>query len=58
VSRIERKPELETKLKQYFSAMLDKYRAAVAAGLVEAEKPAPKGRRPSRGPKKSAPPAA
>lgn len=55
VSRIERKPELETKLKQHFAAMLDKYRAALAEGLIEAEKPAPKTRRPPRAKKKSAP---
>jgi DTW domain-containing protein YfiP len=54
ISRLEKKPDVETKLRATFAAMLDKYRTALAEGLIEAPKPKPRaGRRP---PKKSAPP--
>jgi DTW domain-containing protein YfiP len=62
LSRIERRPEIETVLRQDFAVMLDKYRAALAEGLIAPPAAAPKGagrgRRPPAKPRKSAPPAA
>lgn len=62
LSRIEGRPAIETALRQDFAVMLDKYRAALAEGLVALPAAAPKGagrgRRPSAKPRKSAPPAA
>jgi hypothetical protein len=60
LARLERKPDIETSLRNLFGVMLDKYRSALAEGLVSVPKPAAK-RRPQdrRGKKpKSAPPAA
>ncbi len=62
IAGLENKPEIETRLRKDFSAMLDKYRAALAAGLVTPETKArdagaKKDRRRSRA-KKSAPPSA
>ncbi|MEI8145645.1 MAG: tRNA-uridine aminocarboxypropyltransferase [Alphaproteobacteria bacterium] len=45
LSRLERRPEIETTLTASFSAMLDKYRAALKAGLIEGPS-AKGGRRP------------
>jgi DTW domain-containing protein YfiP len=64
LSRIENRPEIENALRGHFSAMLDKYRAALGEGRIAAPAPARKGsRRPNvraktRGVKKSAPPPA
>jgi DTW domain-containing protein YfiP len=62
ISRIEGRPEIETALRRDFSVMLDKYRAALAEGLVAEPPPAAKGRparrRPPAKPKTSAPPTA
>jgi DTW domain-containing protein YfiP len=59
ISRLEKKPEIETVLLKDFAVMLDKYRAAFAAGLIEAPAVAPKkGRRPPSRAKISAPPSA
>ena len=41
LSRLEERPEIETALLRDFSAMLDKYRAALASGAVTAPAPAP-----------------
>jgi DTW domain-containing protein YfiP len=59
LARLERKPEVETSLRKIFAVMLDKYRVALAEGLVSVPAPSAK-RRPQhwRGKKKkSAPPA-
>jgi DTW domain-containing protein YfiP len=59
LSRLEGKPEIEAALRKDFAVMLEKYRAAVAAGATPAPPaPARRGRPPKRGPRKSAPPAA
>jgi DTW domain-containing protein YfiP len=56
LSRLEKKPEIESVLLKDFAIMLDKYRAASAAGLIEAPAVAPKkGRRPPSRAKKSPP---
>jgi hypothetical protein len=56
ISRLEKKPEIETVLLKDFAVMLDKYRAASAAGLIEAPAIMPKkGRRPPSRAKKSPP---
>ncbi len=41
LARLERKPEMETSLRKIFGVMLDKYRSALAEGLVNV--PAPRG---------------
>jgi DTW domain-containing protein YfiP len=58
LSRLERRPEIETALGKSFAAMLAKYRAALASGAVVEPAPARKGRPPRRPTKKSAPPSA
>jgi DTW domain-containing protein YfiP len=58
LSRLERRPEIETALGKNFAAMLAKYRAALASGAVVEPAPARKGRPPRRPAKKSAPPSA
>jgi DTW domain-containing protein YfiP len=59
LARIERKPDIEKTLGGVFGKMLDKYRAAVAEGLISSPKPSAKRRPPRRDKKpKSAPPAA
>ena len=55
LSRLEKRPEIETALLQDFSAMLDKYRAALASGAVTPPAPARRGGAPRRGGKKAAP---
>jgi DTW domain-containing protein YfiP len=59
LARLDRKPEIEKVLGGVFAQLLDKYRAALAQGLIGAPKPAAKRRSPRRDKKpKSAPPAA
>ncbi|MDI9848493.1 tRNA-uridine aminocarboxypropyltransferase [Rhodoblastus sp. 17X3] len=58
LSRLERRPEIETALGKSFAAMLAKYRAALASGAVVEQAPARKGRPPRRPAKKSAAPTA
>ncbi len=55
LSRLEKRPAIETALLKDFSAMLDKYRAALASGAVTPAAPARKGGAPRRGRKKAVP---
>ncbi|MCI4677256.1 DTW domain-containing protein [Rhodoblastus acidophilus] len=58
LSRMEGRPEIETALLKDFSAMLDKYRAALASGAVTPPAPSRRPGPPRRRPRKPAPPAA
>ncbi|WP_294532117.1 tRNA-uridine aminocarboxypropyltransferase [uncultured Rhodoblastus sp.] len=59
LARLDRKPEIEKSLSVVFARLLDKYRAALAQGLIGQPKPSGKRRAPRRLKKpKSAPPAA
>ncbi len=55
LSRLEKRPEIETALLKDFSAMLDKYRAALASGAASPPEPARRSGAPRRKPKKPAP---
>ncbi len=55
LSRLEKRPEIETVLLKDFAAMLDKYRAALASGAVSPPEPTRRPGPPRRGRKTAAP---